>query len=757
MASTAQIRRPEPDPLRTSVERYYAYSLFAMIMTAFVTLAGTGKLDPLSLIFVFGALGLRAYHLATGRQLTLTVKTTTRLTIAYVFFYALDFFFLSASFVTATVHLVLFIMVVKMFSMERQRDDVYLAVISFLMVLASAILTVDSFFFLAFTLFLLLTVTTFITMEMRRSLRAMDPAAPATPVDPSKQPSVAAESVSRALGTHMVTSGLTPAQRLARSLSGSAVVLVVTIVLGAVAVFFILPRVSSGYLSRFASRSAYVSGFGDSVQLGEIGRIQQSDDVAMHVQFPPGTRVPVDLKFRGVGLDRFDGKRWTNTQRTYGQQTPTLNFDTSGMHQFLTGLESWPSAGRAQSIQYRVMLQPLGTSYFFLIQTPANLGSDIRRYGIERNGGITSQDPTRQIRIYSGRSELRTPDPALATAFPEVMPPTFAPYLALPPMDPRIGRLAEEITRNQATPLAKAAALEAFLQTNFQYSLQMYTPEGSDALAYFLFTRKQGHCEYFASSMAVMLRTLGIPARIVNGFRNGELNDITGSYVVRARNAHSWVEAYIPGFGWATFDPTPAADATPGATVYSRMLLYVEAMREFWSEWVINYDFSHQNDLTTSTVSSTRQLFDSSRIYLREKYETLLKKLKRTEASVLTQPRQLGTRIVVILVALLLLLNSRRLLRMWRERRLAASPDRAPRMAASIWYERLLRLLGRRGMAKKPSQTPTEFVATIADLRVQGRVAGFTGHYERARFGGSSEDAAKLPELYAEVEEVLKK
>ena len=79
------------------------------------------------------------------------------------------------------------------------------------------------------------------------------------------------------------------------------------------------------------------------------------------------------------------------------------------------------------------------------------------------------------------------------------------------------------------------------------YTLQLSRTVPHDPLANFLFERKQGHCEYFASSMAVMLRTLGIPSRVVNGFRTGEFNDLTSQYVVRASNAHSWVEAYFPG------------------------------------------------------------------------------------------------------------------------------------------------------------------------------------------------------------------
>jgi len=95
---------------------------------------------------------------------------------------------------------------------------------------------------------------------------------------------------------------------------------------------------------------------------------------------------------------------------------------------------------------------------------------------------------------------------------------------------------------------------------HYGYTLQLLSTPVADPLANFLFVRKQGHCEYFASSMAVMLRTLHIPARVVNGFRSDEFNDVTGNYVVRAKNAHSWVEAYFPGYGWTTFDPTPGGD-----------------------------------------------------------------------------------------------------------------------------------------------------------------------------------------------------
>src|SRR5205823_13452627 len=107
-----------------------------------------------------------------GQQVVISERAASLMTLIYVVFYAADFFLLSRSFVSATVHLVLFATVVKIFSVRRERDHVYLALLSFLMVLAAAVLTADSIFLVGFALFMLIGVTTFILMEMKRSSAA---------------------------------------------------------------------------------------------------------------------------------------------------------------------------------------------------------------------------------------------------------------------------------------------------------------------------------------------------------------------------------------------------------------------------------------------------------------------------------------------------------------------------------------------------------------------------------------------------------
>ena len=177
--------------------------------------------------------------------------------------------------------------------------------------------------------------------------------------------------------------------------------------------------------------------------------------------------------------------------------------------------------------------------------------------------------------------------------------------------------------------------------------------------------------------MAVMLRTLGIPSRVVNGFRTGEFNDLTSQYLVRASNAHSWVEAYFPGYGWITFDPTPAT-SVPIRTGWTRVALYVDAMASFWREWVVNYDAGHQQTLAMGARRSSRQMFWQLQHWCRRLYETLLAVARHTERTMAGAPLRWSVVGALIAALLLFLVNARQLLHALGQRRLAARPAPQP-------------------------------------------------------------------------------
>jgi hypothetical protein len=302
----------------------------------------------------------------------------------------------------------------------------------------------------------------------------------------------------------------------------------------------------------------------------------------------------------------------------------------------------------------------------------------------------------------------------------------------------------------QPSVYEKAVAVERYLTTNFGYTLELPNTPQADPIAYFLFERKRGHCEYFASAMAVMLRAVGVPSRVVTGFRGGEFNDLTGSYIIRARDAHAWVEAYIPNRGWLAFDPTPVGDALP--MHWNKLQLYLDAADEFWRDWVVNYDFSHQRILTISTVNRSRQAGDKFRRVLAGVYPRLLDVARRVIRSVYRHPlpyKVAGWAFIVLLLCLALSGTFKR----WLSRRvLVAHPGRSPKHAATVLYEKMARTTRRRGWVRTPCQTPEEFASVIAPDGLRTAVEKFTVHYERARYADSSSDAALLPDLLRQVE-----
>jgi protein-glutamine gamma-glutamyltransferase len=705
--------------LSAAIERYFQVSLYLLVLTGFGTLAGTGAVDAPTVVLVGVALLLRGYLLSKRSDYQMPTSWTNYLTLAYVAFFLADYTMLSRSFLTATVHLVLFGMVIRIFSVHKERDYYTLAVLAFLMVLAAAVLTVDSVFMFAFAAFMLMAVVTFVLMEMRRSSQ--------TASIPAREPS-----------DRMTY------RRMAFFLAGTSPVLVVLILAGASAIFFLLPRTSAGYLGSFASGSDMATGFSDRVQLGRIGQIQQSKAVVMHVQIDGDTHGSFDLKWRGVSLSHFDGKVWSNPTEQY-----PVPRQADGLYPLWRNLPSF-SPTKSRSIHYRVLMEPIGTNIFFVASKPRFLAGAYRALGTDRSGAIYNLDPNHPISLYDVDSDLAEPKAQELETVGEPNSLEMREYLQLPAVDPRIPELARQVTSSSNNSYDRATALERYLMTRFGYTLELPRETQKDPLSEFLFVRKRGHCEYFASSMAIMLRTLAIPSRVVNGFRTTEFNDVTGNYVIRASSAHSWVEAYFPGYGWITFDPTPGASIS-SATGWDRLGLYVDAMASFWREWVVNYDTSHQKSLGEDAMQGSRSLLEGMRNHAEHWYARMLNRARYAQQIFSQSPRRWGGLGIAVCIALLVCANLKRIRHWMNERKLAVHPETAPSLAAVLWYQRMLKWLGRQGWKKMHVQTPQEFLTCIQDPLMRRRVESFTRAYEAARFGDSSEEACRLPELYEEI------
>lgn len=289
---TASQLRPTTTRLASALQRYFEIALYLLVFTGFGTLVATGGLSIVTALLVTAALLVRGYLLLARRPWLIPESWTAWLTVGYVAFYLADYFLISGGFLDATVHLVLFVMVVRLFSARRDRDFYFLSVIAFLMVLSAALLTVDSVFLLSFAVFMLTAVVSFILMEMRH--------------------------ISAKAGVHWRQSGMEMTYRnMAGSLAVASPILVLCILLGGAGIFFLLPRASAGYLGAYAPGGEITTGFSDRVELGRIGEIQQSASVVMHIRIDGDDRGSFDLKWRGVTLSQFDGRSWSNNREEH--------------------------------------------------------------------------------------------------------------------------------------------------------------------------------------------------------------------------------------------------------------------------------------------------------------------------------------------------------------------------------------------------------------------------------------------------------
>src|SRR5271169_3237612 len=742
MATTARLSAP-PLP---AVQRYFEVSLFLLVSTGIFAVVSTGKLDIFSTFIPVVVLVYKAVRLWRGRGPELSVRVATGLVLAYFLFFPIDLWVLSRtvsqgapnpalySALLAAIHLMLFAALVRLLSARSNRDYAFLAMLAVTCMLASAILTVETGFLIALAIFLLLAVSTFVALEIRRG--ANDAVSP-----PLESGSPLVHRLNRALG-------LT-----------SALVAIGTLLIGAV-IFFMLPRVTAGYLSALNLQPKLMTGFSEDVTLGEIGEIKKSSAVVMRIHIDGDHSLAEGIHWRGIVLTNFDGRRWFTPPREQFIVSP------DGAGEYRLDAPRLP-AGYSTPLHYTVLMEPIATDAIFVaprIETlQGRFSNEAERIGGEKHPGYLILDQTGSLSNpfhnntkirYEATSNLpRVPPPQLRLASADFPDSITANYLQVPHLDPRIQQLAERITAGSSNEYDKAAKIELYLKSHYRYTLDLTGPRTADPLAYFLFTRRAGHCEYFAAAMTVMLRDLGIPTRYVGGFLPGEYNDVGGDWIVRASDAHTWVEVFFPGYGWITFDPTPPGDNQHSGFL-DRLNMYWDGFQFAWGEWIISYDFAHQVSLASTAQRTGRDWVGGVRKYFRDKQRQAIHVIlgwdKRAENS-----RYFLPGILAILVGILLYLRGRALfvfmMARWSLR--ARRSGNVTAALATLEYREMLRMLEKRGLIKSPSQTALEFAAAIPAAEIAAPVARLTALYQSARFGDRPAPAQQMSALLSAIRE----
>jgi transglutaminase-like putative cysteine protease len=483
----------------------------------------------------------------------------------------------------------------------------------------------------------------------------------------------------------------------------SLLTLIVTVV------FFIsIPRISGGIWSKGHVKSIKSVGFSEKVNLGSFGAFKLDPTIIMRVELDPVVKGP--YYWRGMTLDYFDGTSWISTL----MKTRRVVKKSDGEFVVRPTSES--------TVTQQIMLEPIDSDIIFGLNRVGSVKGAFRR--LER-------DPASSLFVW--RKKSKRVQYTVRSNVAETIPVKSIEirygerYMhILDFIRGRIKALTETILREQGaeqlSALQKAEAIEKYLIKNYRYSLNLEAPDDNTSpIIYFLFQSKKGFCEHYATAMTLMLRSAGIPARIVTGFLGGELNTYGDYIIVRQSNAHSWVEAVIDD-SWKRFDPTPSVVVQPP----SSLALYLDVMRLMWNRYVIAFSLSDQKEIVK--VVSMPLIIPGAPDFHGWRF---------------TQ-QFIGLLIVVMVIVAFFLIKRIQLNRYG---------------IVTGHYIKLQRVLRRKGIVIKPSSTSSEVRNKTLQLNLDQRILEFIKLYEKYRFGKREmglEEKARYQSLIREIKRQLR-
>lgn len=714
-------------------EKLFKSLSYAAVFCGFLSLWVSGTFGVIGTV-VFIAIMVAAWFLGGSRwqisERLGTVMIVAALPLYYLMFKVGFFQFADSGTMVAGMlgRLVLSLTAIKILQKKSDRDWIFLYLMAFFEVLLAAGLSISALYLFSFVLYVFVMVSTVIVFEIRKTRRA------------TQDKFVAIES-----------DDTTHSNPLAgRRVSLTAAVLIFFIICFALPIFFLLPRVGFAGLGSNPGGVSTSSGFSDTVRLGGIGNIQQNDQVVMRVRIETEGADTNGLKWRGVALDTFDNKSWS---RKVASKEPRVRTDRDIIQiDFASGRENL-------TIQ-TVYLEPLENPILFALPKIVGVQGNFPVLFKDRHGSVSFNRSGERI-SYKVLSDRALPLPETLREDRAAYPEDVANYLKLPDdLDPRISQLASRLTEDSRNRYDAAKKVESYLQNNFGYTLEQKA-SGEQPLADFLFNVKEGHCEYFATAMAIMLRTEGIATRVVNGFSQGEYNDTADVWVVKQRNAHSWVEVYFPGENaWVPFDPTPfsgqVAEGTATAGISATIGKYIEALETFWIQYFVAFDNQEQRSLFTSVKRGFQDYQSKTSGWM----NGVTGKLSdwwadvRGDNGVETSMAAVGRGAAYLVASLIGFFASvwlcRRIVRLKIWRRLRHRFFGREDASIVVFYQRMVETLAEKGFVREPHQTPMEFAYAVG----MPEAVGVTEKYNRVRFGEKGLSQSEAVEIESWLQDI---
>jgi transglutaminase-like putative cysteine protease len=368
------------------------------------------------------------------------------------------------------------------------------------------------------------------------------------------------------------------------------------------AAFILFPRIEGPLWGMPDASQSAKSGLTDTMAPGQLSNLAQSEEVAFRVKFDGPVPPQPQLYWRGPVLGSYDGRTWTRVRPSRHTRPQPLALSVGGT-----------------PVRYEVTLEPSNTRWLFALEMPRAM-PELPGHGVTLSGALEFQslDPIGERVRYDLTSFVHynlEPDGS----------PVDGQWLMLPyGANPRARAVGQALAAESDPAQRVAAVLRLFATDGFVYTLQPPLLPGRDSIDDFLFGTRAGFCEHYAGAFVFLMRSAGVPARVVTGYQGGELNPIDGYVTVRQSDAHAWAEVWLPRRGWVRVDPTAAvapervqrslARALPPPAPFSleglgrllqpdpdsllgRIRYAIGAVNNGWNQWVLNYTPQRQQDL----------------------------------------------------------------------------------------------------------------------------------------------------------------
>lgn len=698
---------------------------------------------PYGVLLVIGAAASWRVGMRPDRS-RWTERTIHVAAIASLLWVVAEWYWLHVPVILSIAHFLILVAICKMFERRTARDLALLILVAIMLLLVAAIVSAELVFPVSLAGFLMLgpcaAIRLHIQLEHDRALALRNELTPGSgpSVEPDKSPPLAPLGIRIALAC----------------------------LIFAMASFVLSPRMSRRATPYWLAASSTLTGFNTNNDLNKSGRTIQDDDaLVMRVWAWRGDRPLVAEEFQPY-LRAFARERYLRFKRrgyrTFFGWRPAArshlaSIDLENGEEATDLIRGLLGTTPADELQLTVVLERRRTNYIFTPYPPlaihspqiSNVNKELADQSI--SGRVGRRRSPLRYSVWSVASMT----PGLLGALDRERAVVGQPKVSRDiPVGPRVREKARQIWEQAGSPelddadgrIRTLRAIARYLRSEeFAYSLDLpKRPQDAEPVEHFLFDSRQGHCEIYATAMAVLCQTLGIQTRYVTGYIGSEFNPVAECFLIRQHDAHAWVEAFVPGRDWMTFDPSPVSLADYQETGWwDTVKDYVDYFRYHWIDMVISYDTYSRAELLAQSTSWLTGSDVRHPAGIVPRAGSWLKDLIYGPTGLNWGPRLFYWSVVALsaglAVAIFQLLYR---LAVWAGRRLPRRQKPGPGLQ---YYQRLLRVLGAEGFSPARGQTPREFVLAVADhrraLQPATRAVEF---YYALRFGQREPDAEEI-------------